>query len=186
MSDEFCTCPSGRPLGSPHLPGCPDAEGEVLVFRSPDTGRPVGVPHDIVTAADRAFGAWEQKLEGKSWQWIADHSPGGGWPTAAAAQAEVLKYLEEGRQALAGWKRAEITELWRSRLEMLWEAAVPEAKSGKVPSMMAALNIAKTAMTLERLDQPSEEGTNVPTVVIPSEEYIASLQAQGDVQAEAG
>lgn len=180
MSENFCTCPAGRPLGAPHLSGCPDAEGQVIVMRQPDTGRPVAVPHDVVTATDRAFAAWERKLEGWSWQRIADEGPGGGWPTAQAAQTEVLRYLEEGRQALAGWKRTEITEMWRSRLEMLWEAAVPEARAGKVPSMMAALNIAKTAMTLERLDQPSEEDTNVPTVVVPSEDYIASLTQQAE------
>lgn len=184
MSDEtYCTCPVGRPLGAPHLEGCPEHEGQVIVMRSPNTGRPVAVPHDIVTKTERAYAAWEKKLEGWSWQRIADEGPGGGWPTAAAAQAEVLKYLEEGRSTLSGWKQAEQREMWRARLEMLWEAAVPEAQNGKVPSMMAALSIAKTAMTLERLDQPSEEDTNVPTVVVPSEDYIAWLQAQ---QAEAG
>lgn len=171
----MCGCPAGRPLGAPHLAGCPEATGEVIAMRSPVTGRPVGIPHDIITKNDRVFEAYEQKLAGKSWEHIATH---GGWPSAAAVQAEVKKYLEEGRQALAIWKRAEVVGLWSDRIEMLWEAVVPEARKGKVPSVMAALSIAKTAMVLQGLDQPSEEDTLVPTVVVPSEEYIASLQAQ--------
>lgn len=175
--DNFCTCPSSRPLGAPHLKDCPDAEGEVLVFRQPDTGRPVAVPQDVVTVAERCFRAYAQKLDGKGWDMIAAE---GGWPSAAACQAEVKKYLEEGRQALATWKRSETIMVWRDRLEVLWAAVVPEAKNGKVPSVMAALSVAKTAMTLEGLDQPSEEDTNVPTVVVPTEEYIKSLQAQAE------
>lgn len=188
MSETYCTCPAGRPLGSPHLKDCPDAEGEVLVFRQPDTGRPLGVPQDVVTVMDRCFEAYEKKLAGKSWSTIAAE---GMWPNAAACQAEVKKYLEEGRAALATWKRAETLVIWRDRLEMLWEAVLPEAQKGKVPSVMAGLNVAKTAMSLEGLDQPDEGDQNVPTVVVPSEDYIAWLRSQRAVsssktEAEAG
>lgn len=181
MSDDYCTCPAGRPLGMPHLKGCPESEGEVLVFRQPDTGRPVGVPHDIVSAAERCFAAYEKKLKGQSWSRIAAE---GMWPSAAACQAEVQRYLDEGRAALAVWKRTDIMMIWRDRLEMLFGSVVEEAEKGKVPSVMAALAIAKTAMTLEGLDSPDEGDKNVPTVVVPSEDFIEYLKSIKATNAE--
>jgi hypothetical protein len=182
VSEKTCTCPVGRPIGAPHVQSCDKAEGEVLVFRQPDTGRPVGVPPDVVSAAERAYAAYEKKLKGMSWSQIAVE---GFWPSAAACQAEVKHYLDEGRSALATWKRTEVIVLWRDRLEMLFASVITEAEKGKVPSVMAALAIAKTAMQLEGLDQPSEDDANVPTVVVPDNEgdYIRSLREQaGDIE----
>lgn len=175
--DDVCSCPAGRPLGMPHLSDCPEASADVLVFRSNQSGRPVAVPGDIVSATERAYAAYERRLNGVTWEQIALE---GQWPTGAAAAAEVKRYLEEGREAISTFKRAEVSQLWNDRLEMLWAAVLPEARNGKIPSVMAALAVAKQSMVLAGLDQPSSEDTAVATVVVPSEDYIASLRRQSE------
>ena len=64
MSDDedFCTCPASRPLGMPHLDGCPEKAAEVLVFRQPETGRPVAVPQEVVSEVERAYEAYQQRI----------------------------------------------------------------------------------------------------------------------------
>lgn len=174
-----CSCPKGRPLSMPHLEGCPmknpeDREPDnVLVFRNP-LGQPTSVPADVVQVVDRAYAAYQRHLNGETWESIARSD--GGWPSGAAAAAEVKRYLAEGRSALASFQRAEISRVWTDRLEMLWAAVLADAIEGKVPSVMAALSVAKTAMTLSGLDKPREEDATVQTVVVPSEEFIASLK----------
>lgn len=175
MSDDFCTCPVSRPLGAPHLAGCPERSGEVLVFRTPETGRPVAVPDEIVSATERAYKAYQERLTGKSWEMVAVE---GGWPDAESCAAEVRRYLDEGRAVMAGFKRLEVLAVELARLDALQQAVWPEAMNGKVPSVMAALAVHKQRVAVLGLDQPSEEGTGVPTVVVPSEEYIAALQAE--------
>lgn len=181
MSDTPCTCPKGRPLSMPHLTGCPikdadDQPNNVTVLRGAD-GRPVSVPEDVVQGVDRAYRAWQLKLEGETWEDIADAE---GWPNGAAAAAEVRRYLDEGRAALSGFKQREIKALWEGRLENLYRYALPAAKDGKVPSLMACLAVARQAMVLHQLDKPSEDDLNVATVVVPSHEYIASLKKQSE------
>ena len=90
MSDDYCLCPSSRPLGMPHLDDCPEKAGEVLVFRQPETGRPVAVPNEVVSEVERAYKAYQDKLTGKSWETIAVE---GMWPSAQAAAREVQLYL---------------------------------------------------------------------------------------------
>lgn len=186
MSDELdCICPKGRPLTMPHLTGCPmkapEDNDNVIAMRGAD-GRPLGIPADIVIKVERSYAAYMDRLDGMTWEAIAAKHD---WPTAAAASAEVKTYLEEGRAALSAFKRAETIQVWRDRLEVLWTAVIPAAKEGKVPSVMAALSVAKTAMTLEGLDKPSEDDITVQTVVIPSDEYIAQLRAIGKGESEA-
>lgn len=180
MSDEdFCTCPAGRPLGMPHLEGCPEKAAEVLVFRQPETGRPVAVPNEIVSEVERAYGAYQQRLRGWSWEKIAQV---GMWPDAKSVAREVQLYLDEGKAVMAGFKRLEVLAVELARLDMLQDAVWDEAMNGKVPSVMAVLAIHKQRVSILGMDQPSEEGTVTPTVVVPSEDYIEQLR----LQAEAG
>lgn len=173
MKDDVCTCPAGRPLGMPHMDECPEKAAEVLVFRQPVTGRPVGVPAEIVSQVERAFRAYQLKLKGMSWESIAlqEH-----WDSGEACAAEVKKYLDEGRTVMAGFKRLEVLALELARydamLEGLWDSAV----SGKVPAVMAALAISKQRVAVLGLDQPSEDDAITPTVVVPTEEYLAILK----------
>ena len=81
---------------------------------------------------------------------------------------------------MAGFKRLEVLAIELARLDMLQEAVWGEAMKGKIPSVMAALQIHKQRVAVLGLDQPSEESTTVPTVVVPSEDYIASLQQQSE------
>lgn len=161
----------------PHLDSCPEKAAEVLVFRQPMTGRPIAVPDEIVTQVERAYRAYQSRLDGDSWEDIALNE---NWPTPQAAAAEVRKYLDEGKAVMAGFKRLEVLAIELARLDMLQKAVWTEAMKGKVPSVMAALAIHKTRVEILGLNQPSEEDTTAPTVVIPSEDYIASLRAQAE------
>ena len=175
--EDYCTCPVGRPLGMPHLEGCPEKAAEVLVFRQPETGRPVAVPNEIVSKVERAYEAYQQRLRGKSWEKIAVD---GLWPDAKSVAREVQLYLDEGKAVMAGFKRLEVLAIELARLDMLQDAVWDEAMKGKVPSVMAALQIHRQRVAVLGLDQPSEEDTQAPTVVVPSEDYIAQLRAQAE------
>lgn len=176
MSEDYCLCPVNRPLGMPHADDCPEKAGEVLVFRTPQTGRPVAVPGEVVTQVERAYAAYQEHLTGKSWEVVAAE---GMWPSAAAVAREVQLYLDEGKAVMAGFKRLEVLAVELARLDLLQTAVWGEAMKGKIPSVMAALQIHKQRVAILGLDQPSEEDTAmVPTVVVPSEDYIQSLQSQ--------
>lgn len=157
------------------MDGCPEKAAEVLTFRQPQTGRPVAVPQEIVSEVERAYAAYQKRLRGWSWEQIAID---GMWPDAKAAAREVQIYLDEGKSVMAGFKRLEVLAIELARLDMLQDAVWDEAMKGKVPSVMAALQIHRQRVAVLGLDQPSEEDVQVPTVVVPSEDYIAQLRAQ--------
>lgn len=174
-----CTCSSGRPLGMPHESDCPQGTGQVLMFRNPETQRPVAVPQELVAEHERAYKAYTEHLDGKSWDLIAAE---GGWPNARACATEVKSYLAEGKAMLGDWKRAELKEMAWNRYEALLSYVMPEAKKGKVQPVLAAMAINREMIKLANLDLPDADGgEGVPTVVVPSDEYIASLkQASGE------
>lgn len=175
MSDDTCICPASRGLSDPHLVGCPLSDGKVLIFRNPETSRPVAVPSEIVEEHERSYKAWVEHTEGKSWDLIAAE---GGWPSAKACQAEVKRYLEEGKSLVGDWKRAELKQMAWDRYERLFSLFMTEALKGKVQPGLAAMAAVDRMVKLANLDIPdADDATDkVPTVVVPSEEYIASLQ----------
>ena len=186
MTEDFCTCPAGRPLGMPHLQDCPEATGQVIAMRG-NTGRPVLIPDEIASQVERAYKAYQLHLRGRSWELIALEEF---WPSGNAVAAEVRTYLDEGRAVMAGFKRLEVLAVELARYDALLDGVWDEAIKGKVPSVMAALAISRQRITVLGLDQPSEDDVNAPTVVVPTEEYLAMLKSLNepdqDPQADTG
>ena len=96
MSDLQCTCAARRPLGADHLSSCPMWELDpidervqgppkvVQIFRDTTTGRPIAVPEDIVTEAEREYAAYKLHVQSKDWTTIAIAL---NYPSAAAASS---------------------------------------------------------------------------------------------------
>lgn len=167
----------------------------VQIYRNPETDRPIAVPEDIVTEAEREYRAYKSSLRGKSWQQIAEEESyldERGVPRGSIASAAVKRYLDEGRAVVANYTRAEVlaTEVAviREIRSAMWEGAT----TGRKPShAMVVLATHDRMMKAFRLDQADEDDVTVQTVVVPSEEFIAALREQTELtvvppQADAG
>lgn len=196
MTDfEDCTCAGKRPLGSAkHLATCPlNDEKVVEIFRNGDTGRPVAVPDEVVSEAEREYRAYKAHLQGLHWEDIAHDE---GYPSADAAAQAVRRYLQEGRAVVRDFGRKEIVAGVVGRLQeyrrAMWQGAVVE---GKTTAMMALLAIEDRWIKVFGLDQAEAEDTHVQTVVVPDEGWLSSIRElveaaeeakAGDGQASAG
>lgn len=183
---ESCSCPSSRGLDAPHVPSCPQYVGTVTqIYRNPDTGRPIAVPDEIVTQAEREYRAWKAHQRGTPWPVIAENE---GYPNGMAASEAVKRYIDEGRAVVGAFRRQEVvaTELavHLALRDAMWDGAMLEHKPSHVMAMLATNDrIGK----LYGLDQVDAEDATVQTVVIPSEDYLAQLQAaDAEPAADAG
>ena len=156
-------------------------EGEqpsnVLVFRN-NTGQPVAVPEDVVTASERAYRCHKMRIAGHSWEAIAQQE---GYQTAKQAKYDVDRYLEEARSLVVESSQREMLTLEVGRLDALQSALWPQAMAGHVPSAGAVLNIITTRSKLVGLDpdkmaQQADEARTVVLVPHESAGYIESLQ----------
>lgn len=152
----------------------PSGEGEVLVFRGP-TGRPVAVPDEIVSEAEREYRAYTARLSGQSWAEIAVNEQ---WPSAEAAAAAVKRYLAEGKAVVGDLRRREALAMEMARLDALQSALWPQAMKGNVAHVGMALQVVNARVKLLGLEQATEEEAGAAeTVVVPSDEgYLAALQ----------
>lgn len=195
MSDELaCTCPPGRPLGADHRSSCPmweftnpdgsprDAEAAavleqarptVVVLRNPGTGRPVAVPEDVVSDAEREYRAYVHHRDGMNWADVASKE---GYPTPAAAAAAVKRWLDEGRAVIQDWRRQEVLATEIDYVMSLRAALSDGVAVGKPSSVMAGLATHDRVMKAFGLDKPDTEDATVQTVVVVSEDYIRQLR----------
>lgn len=201
---DSCGCPAGRPLGAPHLPGCKQAvdvvppalrepqappPNVVQIYRNPETQRPVAVPDEIVSVAEREYRAWKLHTSGKSWTEVAATEQ---YPDARAASEAVRRYLDEAVAVVQDFTREQVIADHLGRLQMLRQALWAGAMAGKVQHVMASLHLEDRWVKAFGLDQPDADGANQQTVVVPSPEYVRELQlASGDLdepepQASAG
>lgn len=199
MDDAQCSddCRARRPLGSEsHISSCPmfGAElhylptrnpGETFVARSPVDHRPVAVPDEIISEAERDYRAYKLFRDGHSWHEIAEKEQ---YESAGAASASVKRYLETARVAIAELTRADIVADHVSRLMFARRGLVQGVKDGKPQSVMAFLAIEDRWVRAFGLDQPDAADAGTTTVVVPSEEYLEYLRraAQAPPQADAG
>lgn len=202
---DSCGCPAGRPLGAPHLPGCSQAVDKVppvlrdepanvlagphpnvvQIYRNPETQRPVAVPDEIVSAAEREYRAWKLHTSGKSWAEVAATE---GYDDARAASAAVRRYLDEAVAVVQDFTREQVIADHLGRLAMYRQALWAGATAGKTQHVMASLAVEDRWVKAFGLDQPDADGANQQTVVvIDSEgEYVRKLRAvAGEPEPEA-
>lgn len=153
-------------------------EGDVLVFRRPDSGRPVAVPTDVVMAAERPYRAYCARLSGMGWEAVALQE---GYPNAVAAAAEVNRYLESGKAMVSQASAGALITLELDRLNALQAAIWESAMEGNLPAVSVSMNLVLSRVKLLGLDFAAEsgEGANAPrTVVVPMDSagYVAALQ----------
>lgn len=184
MTESRCTCMATRPLGSDHMRPCPLAKDNVVqIYRNPETGRPIAVPDEVVTAAEREYRAYMAHIRGKTWTEVAaaEH-----YDSPEAAAAAVKRYLDEGRAVVQDFSRREVVAAHVGRLmamrDAFWDAAVEEKKTS---ALMGLLAIEDRWVKAFGLDVPDAEDTGVQTVVVAHDDYIKSLQeADRDPDAE--
>lgn len=153
-------------------------EGEVLVFRRPDNGRPVAVPSEVVKAAERPYRAYCDRLTGMSWEDVAvEHQ----YPNARSAAAEVNRYMEEGKAMVMQASAGALITLELARLDRLQTAIWPDAMAGVLPAVSVSMQLVLARVKLMGLDLGSSqiEGNTAPrTVIVPldQEGYVKALQ----------
>lgn len=179
MSDDF---------EPPEYPDYDDAakDDNVLVFRNA-ANEPIAVPTEVVTAAERAYRCHSWRIEGRSWEWIAQQE---GYPSAKAAAYDVERYLDEGRALVVEKSARQMLTLEVARMDALQSALWPMAMKGHVQSATAVLSIIVNRSKLVGLDPEKmneDAAAQARTVVVPSHEdgYLAALKsAAGDQPTE--
>lgn len=161
---------------SPPTPTHPD--GTVLVFRRPDTGRPVAVPDEVVLAAERPYRAYCARLTGMSWEAVALEE---GYPSPRAAATEVNRYLEEGKELIAQASAGALISLELARMDALQAAVWPKAMAGNLAAIGISMNVIMNRVKIMGLEVLAEkgEGAGSPrTVVVPMDDegYLTALQ----------
>ena len=147
------------------------AVDEVEVYNGAD--RPVAVPAEIVLAAQREYRAYQDHQNGLSWAEIAEKE---NWPSAAAAQSAVRRYLAEGEVLVERWTKAEMLSIHIATLRRLKAKAMEGAMEGRLPAIAMVRDLIMDEIKLLRLDE--EVGTGgVRTVVVSGDEktYTARL-----------
>lgn len=150
-----------------------EAAKTISVVRNLETQRPVAVPEEVVEEAEREYRAYKSYRNGHTWNDIARDE---GYPNAEAASAAVKRYLDEGRTIIRELRRNEILATEVDYLRYLRTQLQTGVEVGKPSHIMAALAVHRDLMKALALDQPDPEDTTAQTVVVPSEDYIQSLQ----------
>lgn len=181
---ESCQCrepafPEGHKPTAPRksTPAAP-LEGEVLVFRNPDTQRPVAVPDEVVAEAERPYRAYLLKRRGYSWHEIAQME---GWESWQAVSETVQQYLREGKAVVGELRRRELVALMIDRLEAGMNAVWPAAMEGKINAVMAMRTLVMDEVKLLALDAGEETKTAEATTVVVLDgdetDYVGHLRA---------
>lgn len=192
---DSCGCPAGRPLGAPHLPECSLAGTAaadeatvadisprlVSVFRNPETQRPVAVPEEIVSAAEREYRAWKAHTSGKSWVTIAAEEK---YDSPEAARESVKRYLAEAVAVVQDFNREQIVADHVGRLALMRSYVWKGVEAGKTASIAQALAIEDRWVKAFGLDQETGEDAATQTVVVIDKEDRAYLQLLQDADAE--
>lgn len=151
-------------------------DGSVLVYRN-TVGDPIAVPEEVVTAAERAFRCYKERMAGKSWGEIAldEH-----YPSATAAKYDVGRYMDEASAMVVASTAKEMLSLEVARLDAVQNALWLSAMTGHVPSAALVVNIIINRAKLIGLD-PERMGAaadQARTVVVPAHDdgYTASLK----------
>ena len=152
-----------------------DEEGTVLVFRN-HVGQPIAVPEDVVTAAERAYRCHRKRIQGLSWEQIAQQE---GYPTAASAHSDVDRYIKEGRALVVEQSQREMLTLEVARLDAMQSALWERAMQGNVPSVNAVVNIIINRSRLIGLDANQMAETKPHTLVVPvdGDGFLAALKS---------
>ena len=161
--------------------------GTVLVFRNSDS-QPVAVPSDVVTAAERAYRCYMDRVAGMSWAAIAQRE---GYPSAGAAQYDVQRYMEEAKALVVEKSQRDMLALEVARYDALQHAVWPQAMAGHVPSVMAVVSIISKRTDLvgldpDKMNEAAEEARR--TVVVPTDPdgYIEAMQRAAGEPAPTG
>lgn len=159
-----------------------DTDSKVLVFRGSNDA-PVAVPEEVVVEAERAFRAYTLKRAGKSWHEIALSQD---YPNAAAAAADVQRYLAEGRALVMADSAMAMLDLEMARLDALQSAHWDKAIDGNLAAADFCRKVITDRVRILGLDQSTvrDDAAKVRTIVVygNGEEYVAALQqaAGGD------
>ena len=150
--------------------------GTVLVFRN-HADEPIAVPNEVVTEAERAFRCHGLRLQGNSWEKIAELEL---YPSARSAKSDVDRYLEEGRALVVEASQREQLSMEVARFDALQLALWPAAMRGNVQSAVAVMNIIVHRARLVGLDpeKMNEDSRGPATLVIPvdGDGFLEALQ----------
>lgn len=168
-------------------PGCgcrnydPDRDSAVVAIRNPENLRPVLVPDEVVREVERSYGAYLDRLAGKSWAEIAAEK---GWPSAEAASAEVKRYMDEGRAVLGQFARREAIAMEIARLDALQQAVWADAMAGKIPAVQQARGIITDRLRALGIGQGEEESGDAvqTTLVVGDDSYADTLRQVAESQ----
>lgn len=173
-------------LSDPEVPEPPPATTEAptggsttQVYRNPETGRPIAVPDEIIREEERPYRAYLRFRAGSTWEQIAQEEH---WPDAAAVQATVKRYLDEGRAVVGEFTRNEMKAIQLDRLHGLVGALYPKALDGNLSAAAEVHKVIKTIMQSTGSDK--DEGTdelNPTTIVVASSEMLAKLQGYAEL-----
>ena len=143
-------------------------DGTVIVFRNPD-GNPIAVPEDVVTAAERAYRCYQERVGGASWEQIAEKEL---YPSGRAVKADVDRYMQEATAMVTEYSAREMLTLEVARLDAVQNALWLSAMTGHVPSAALVVNVIMNRAKLIGLD-PDRMGADANTsrtVVVPHKE----------------
>lgn len=154
----------------------PEDTGNVLVFRN-TVGEPIAVPEEVVTAAEQAYRCHRMRVDGYSWEQIAQVEH---YPSAGAAKYDVDRYLDEGKALVVESSQREMLALEVARLDSLQLALWKKAMGGHVQSVNAIVNIVMNRARLVGMDanRPGEDANTPRTLVVPvdGEGFLQALQ----------
>lgn len=155
--DDFDRYDNGpMPIG--HQPS------NVLVFKN-NTGEPIAVPDSVVTAGERAYRCHKMRVEGKSWEEIADLEH---YPTAEAAHADVKRYMEEGKALVVERSQREMIGLEVARLDALQALLWPKAEEGSIVAIgeIRKIIMSRVQVTGQDPTKAVDEATQVGRTVV--------------------
>lgn len=96
---------------------------------------------------EKADRAWRVRVVGGTWQQAAEAA---GYSTDEAA----IKAVRSAYGTLPKPQRDDLRNLWRERLEVLWQQAVADARDRRHGAVTAAVRVATCAMHLDGLSEP--------------------------------
>lgn len=185
---DSCGCPAGRPLGAPHLPTCETAKQSagdisgpavVSIYRNLETGRPVVVPDEVASEAERDYRAWKKHTSGVSWGQIAEEEL---YDSPRQAAESVRRYLDEAVAVVQDFTREQMIADHVGRLQMLRQALWTGAMLGKTTSVMTVLAVEDRWVKAFGLDQADEDDAMGQTVVVVDQTYLDQLKAAAELQ----
>lgn len=147
-------------------------------------GKPVVVPSEVASAAERPYRAYKKKLDGMTWADIAQEE---GYPNQQAAAVDVRKYLEQGKALVTDYSRQQLIEIEADRLDKLQRAIWGLAMQGDLPAVAMSLKIMAHRAKILGLEADQRAGETsdarpVTIVVAPdSESYMAALERMATV-----